>query len=73
MDEQFIAISTFRIQETRLYFFSTNTLDIHWRRKWPKNWIENLAYGNGVLVLVPEDNDQTQDYAVIEVLNVETK
>jgi hypothetical protein len=57
------------IPQTRLYFLSKNT-DIHWRRRWPGNWMENLAYGNGVLLLVPEDNDQTQEYAVIEVLNV---
>jgi hypothetical protein len=29
--------------------------------------------GKGVLLLAPEDNDQTQEYAVIKVLNVETK
>jgi hypothetical protein len=56
----------------KLNCFSKNTLDIYWRRRWPGNSMENLPYGNGVLLLVPVD-DQTQKYAVIKVLNAETK
>jgi hypothetical protein len=37
-----------------------NTLNFHWCHKWPGNYMENLAYGNGVL-LVPEENGQTQE------------
>ena len=35
--------------------------------------MENLAYGNGVVLHVPEENNQTHEYAVIIVLSVTTK
>ena len=49
-DGDFIAVSTFQLEETKFYFFSKKTLDLHWRRNWPRNEIENIAYGNGVLL-----------------------
>ena len=52
---------------------SKNSLDIHWRRKWSGNLMENLAYGNGVVLHVPEENNQAHEYAVIIVLSVTTK
>jgi F-box-like len=51
MDEQFIAVSTFDDQYTTIYFFSKETLTLHWQKTVDGNSNENLAYDQGMLLV----------------------
>ena len=49
MDQQFVAISTFENKTTSFYFFSKETLDLHWQKTADEVAMCNFAYDQGML------------------------
>ena len=74
MDEEFIFIFiSSPYNETRFYFFSKETLELHWQKTVGGNMKKNFAYGNGLLLLyVSKKNDKTEEYWIIQIYDVKS-
>ena len=52
MDDQFIAVSTSQDESTNIYFFSKETLGLHWRKTVDGVIELDFVYGKGLLLLL---------------------
>ena len=74
MDDEFIAISNFQGESTSFYFFSKETLDLHWSMQFDGNNMKNLSFGKGLLlVYVSKQNDKSEECGVIQVYDVTSR
>ena len=63
MDDEFIAISNFQGESTSFYFFSKETLDLHWSMQFDGNNMKNLSFAKGLLlVYVSKQNDKSRSF-----------
>jgi hypothetical protein len=74
MDEEFICISVVHENTARFYFFSKETLDLHWQKTLDGYVVDNLTYGKGLLLLyVAMLNEKSEEYGVIQVYDVTSR
>jgi hypothetical protein len=69
MDDQFIAVSTYQNKTTNFYFFSKNTLNLHWQKTVGMDMRNYFVYGQGMLLLYVERSDSVE-FGLIEMYDV---
>jgi hypothetical protein len=67
MDDKFIVVSTDRSESMNVYFFPTETLDLHWQ----KTVEYNFVYGQGMLIFSRESREN-RDYDLIKMYDVKS-
>jgi WD40 repeat protein len=73
MDEEFIFISFAHTETTRFYFFSKETLDLHWQKTVDGCMKDNFIFGMGFFLLYFSNNEKSEEHGVIQVHDVESR
>jgi F-box-like len=72
LDEQFIVVSTFQDDSTTIYFFSKETLDLHWQKTVDGNMRSNFVYDQGMLLLYVKQRRKSGKFGLIEMYDVKS-